>query len=203
MTVAIITGASRASDWPSPGSSPRGAGAWSSTPEGPSPRRGASASSAPRSRSPATSPIRRTAGARRGGRRRGSTRCQQRQPARPEPPTAARRLPARRSRRVYEVNVVAPLALVQLALPLLRTGRGDRRHHLRRGRRGVRGLGRLRLVEGRARAADRGARRRASRAARLRVDPGDMRTQMHQEAFPGEDISDRPLPEDACPGLLE
>jgi NAD(P)-dependent dehydrogenase (short-subunit alcohol dehydrogenase family) len=35
------------------------------------------------------------------------------------------------------------------------------------------------------------------------VDPGDMRTQMHQDAFPGEDISDRPLPEDSVPGLME
>jgi NAD(P)-dependent dehydrogenase (short-subunit alcohol dehydrogenase family) len=34
------------------------------------------------------------------------------------------------------------------------------------------------------------------------VDPGDMRTQMQQEAFPGEDISDRPLPEESIPGLL-
>jgi NAD(P)-dependent dehydrogenase (short-subunit alcohol dehydrogenase family) len=34
------------------------------------------------------------------------------------------------------------------------------------------------------------------------VDPGDMRTQMHQEAFPGEDISDRPLPEETVPGFL-
>lgn len=34
------------------------------------------------------------------------------------------------------------------------------------------------------------------------VDPGDMRTQMHQDAFPGEDISDRPLPEASVPGLL-
>jgi hypothetical protein len=34
------------------------------------------------------------------------------------------------------------------------------------------------------------------------VDPGDMRTQMQQEAFPGEDISDRPLPEESVPGLL-
>jgi NAD(P)-dependent dehydrogenase (short-subunit alcohol dehydrogenase family) len=34
------------------------------------------------------------------------------------------------------------------------------------------------------------------------VDPGDMRTQMHQDAFPGEDISDRPLPEDVVPHLL-
>ena len=33
------------------------------------------------------------------------------------------------------------------------------------------------------------------------VDPGDMRTRMHQEAFPGEDISDRPPPEESVPGL--
>ena len=34
------------------------------------------------------------------------------------------------------------------------------------------------------------------------VDPGDMRTAMHQDAFPGEDISDRPLPESVVPHLL-
>lgn len=34
------------------------------------------------------------------------------------------------------------------------------------------------------------------------IDPGDMQTQMQQEAFPGEDISDRPLPETSVPGLL-
>ena len=34
------------------------------------------------------------------------------------------------------------------------------------------------------------------------VDPGDMRTQMHQQAFPGEDISDRPLPEASVPGFM-
>ena len=34
-----------------------------------------------------------------------------------------------------------------------------------------------------------------------RVDPGDMNTRMHQEAFPGEDISDRPPPEASVPGL--
>jgi NAD(P)-dependent dehydrogenase (short-subunit alcohol dehydrogenase family) len=34
------------------------------------------------------------------------------------------------------------------------------------------------------------------------VDPGDMRTQMQQEAFPDEDISDRPLPEVSVPGLM-
>lgn len=35
-----------------------------------------------------------------------------------------------------------------------------------------------------------------------RVDPGDMRTKMHQEAFPDEDISDRALPEESVPGLM-
>ena len=34
------------------------------------------------------------------------------------------------------------------------------------------------------------------------VDPGDMRTRMHQDAFPGEDISDRPPPEASVPGML-
>ena len=34
------------------------------------------------------------------------------------------------------------------------------------------------------------------------VDPGDLRTRMHQEAFPGEDISDRPPPESAVPAFL-
>jgi NAD(P)-dependent dehydrogenase (short-subunit alcohol dehydrogenase family) len=37
----------------------------------------------------------------------------------------------------------------------------------------------------------------------FRVDPGDMRTQMHQDAFPDEDISDRPLPEESVPGFIE
>jgi NAD(P)-dependent dehydrogenase (short-subunit alcohol dehydrogenase family) len=35
------------------------------------------------------------------------------------------------------------------------------------------------------------------------VDPGDMRTQMHQAAYPGDDISDRPLPEASVPGFLQ
>lgn len=34
------------------------------------------------------------------------------------------------------------------------------------------------------------------------VDPGDMRTEMHQQAYPGEDISDRPLPDTSIPGFL-
>ena len=36
-----------------------------------------------------------------------------------------------------------------------------------------------------------------------RVDPGDMRTRMQQEAFPEEDIGDRPPPEESVPGLVE
>jgi NAD(P)-dependent dehydrogenase (short-subunit alcohol dehydrogenase family) len=36
-----------------------------------------------------------------------------------------------------------------------------------------------------------------------RVDPGDMRTRMQQEAFPDEDISDRPLPEESVPGFVK
>jgi NAD(P)-dependent dehydrogenase (short-subunit alcohol dehydrogenase family) len=36
----------------------------------------------------------------------------------------------------------------------------------------------------------------------LVVDPGDMRTEMHRDAFPGEDISDRPPPEESVPGLM-
>jgi NAD(P)-dependent dehydrogenase (short-subunit alcohol dehydrogenase family) len=36
----------------------------------------------------------------------------------------------------------------------------------------------------------------------LTIDPGDMRTRMHQDAFPGEDISDRPLPEESVPAIL-
>ena len=45
----------------------------------------------------------------------------------------------------------------------------------------------------------------AAEQPRLRVyavDPGDMRTRMHQAAYPGEDISDRPPPEESVPGLL-
>ena len=36
----------------------------------------------------------------------------------------------------------------------------------------------------------------------LAFDPGDMRTRMHQDAFPGEDITDRPLPETVVPAFL-
>ena len=40
-----------------------------------------------------------------------------------------------------------------------------------------------------------------SRCSAYAVDPGDLRTEMHQAAFPGEDISDRPLPESVVPAF--
>ena len=62
-------------------------------------------------------------------------------------------------------------------------------------------MGRLRLVEGSARAVVERACRRRDRRQVYWFDPGDMRTEMHQAAFPGEDISDRPLPETVVPGI--
>jgi NAD(P)-dependent dehydrogenase (short-subunit alcohol dehydrogenase family) len=104
--------------------------------------------------------------------------------------------------RVYRVNVVAPLALAQLALPRLADGAAildvtsDAAVFPYEGWGGY----------GSSKAAlDQLTAVLAAENPRLRVyavDPGDMRTQMHQEAFPGEDISDRPLPEESVPGLL-
>jgi NAD(P)-dependent dehydrogenase (short-subunit alcohol dehydrogenase family) len=118
----------------------------------------------------------------------------------PLPPLAS--YPLDELRRVYEANVLAPLALVQLALPRFSEG--------------------ARLVNVTSDAAfeayETWGGYGSSKAAlaqitsvlavehpELRVyavDPGDMRTQMQQDAFPGEDISDRPLPEECIPGLL-
>src|ERR671930_15357 len=105
-------------------------------------------------------------------------------------------------RRVYEVNVVAPLALVQLALPLLSEGgivvnvTSDAAVEAYAGWGGY----------GSSKAAlDQLTRVLAVEWPALRVyafDPGDMRTDMHQQAFPGEDISDRPEPASVVPALL-
>jgi NAD(P)-dependent dehydrogenase (short-subunit alcohol dehydrogenase family) len=106
--------------------------------------------------------------------------------------------------RVLAVNVVAPVGLTQRALPLLR-----RTEHPT-----VVMLSSDAAVEaypgwggyGAAKAAlDHLAAVLAVEQPDLRVyafDPGDMRTDMHQRAFPGEDISDRPLPETVVPALL-
>src|SRR6266699_636907 len=87
--------------------------------------------------------------------------------------------------RVYRTNVIAPLALMQAV-----------RHDLNPGAGGY----------GSSKAAlEQLSNVLAAEVPSLRiywVDPGDMRTQMQQEAFPGEDISDRPLPEVSVPGLI-
>jgi len=107
-------------------------------------------------------------------------------------------LPLADLRRVYEVNVVAPLALVQEALPLLRRSRGTvvslTSDAAVEGYEGWGGYGSSKA------ALDQLHRVLATEEPELRVfqfDPGDMRTAMHQAAFPGEDISDRPEPESA------
>ena len=105
-------------------------------------------------------------------------------------------------RRVYEVNLVAPLALIQLALPRLSRGAtivnvsSDAAIEPYPGWGGY-GSSKAALEQ---LSAVLGAERPELRV--LAVDPGDMRTEMHQRAFPGEDISDRPLPASSVPGLL-
>ena len=107
-------------------------------------------------------------------------------------------------RAVYEINVVAPVALTQLALPLLRESGGIVVNITSdAGVEGYEGWGGY----GSSKAAlEQVCRVLAAEEPALSVywlDPGDMNTQMHQEAFPGEDISDRPPPEDSVPGILE
>ena len=120
----------------------------------------------------------------------------------PSPLPLLARYPLEELRGVYEANVFAPLALVQLSLPRFSSharivnlisdvaveayetwgGYGSSKA----------ALAQITAVLG---AEQPGLRAYA-------VDPGDMRTQMHQDAFPGEDISDRPPPEESVPGLL-
>jgi len=107
-------------------------------------------------------------------------------------------------RRVYDTNVFAPLALTQLLLPAL--ARGDRGAVVNvtsdasvEAYAGWGGYGSSKA------ALDQLSRILGEEHRELRVyafDPGDMRTEMHQAAFPGEDISDRPEPETVVPGLL-
>jgi NAD(P)-dependent dehydrogenase (short-subunit alcohol dehydrogenase family) len=104
--------------------------------------------------------------------------------------------------RVYEANVFAPLALVQAALPQLAPDAVVINVSSDAAVEPYEGWGGY----GSSKAAlDQITAILAAEHPALRiyaVDPGDMRTQMHQEAFPGEDISDRPLPEEVVPGLL-
>jgi NAD(P)-dependent dehydrogenase (short-subunit alcohol dehydrogenase family) len=103
---------------------------------------------------------------------------------------------------VFRVNVVAPLGLVQLALPLLAESGGTivdiTSDAAVEGYEGWGGYGSSKA------ALEQLSNVLAAEQPAIRVyrfDPGDMRTQMHQEAFPGEDISDRPLPETVVPRL--
>jgi NAD(P)-dependent dehydrogenase (short-subunit alcohol dehydrogenase family) len=118
----------------------------------------------------------------------------------PLPPLAE--YPLDELRHVYEVDVVAPLALVQLALPRLAPGAAVVNISSDAAVEAYEGWGGY----GSAKAAlDQLTAVLAAERPDLRVyavDPGDMRTQMHQDAFPGEDISDRPEPEESVPGLL-
>jgi NAD(P)-dependent dehydrogenase (short-subunit alcohol dehydrogenase family) len=104
--------------------------------------------------------------------------------------------------RVFPVNTGAPIALVQLAVPLLSARRGlivnitsDAAHGAYPGW-GPYGASKAALeLLTRTLAAE----LRDQGVSAVLVDPGDMRTRMHQEAFPFEDISDRPLPDVTAP----
>ncbi|MGH3414228.1 MAG: SDR family NAD(P)-dependent oxidoreductase [Marmoricola sp.] len=103
---------------------------------------------------------------------------------------------------VFATNVEAPLELTRSLLPLLRDGDGVLvsvssdaavEHYPTWGLYGASkaALDHLTLTVG-----------EETGLTAYAVDPGDMRTAMHQQAFPGEDISDRPLPESVVPHLL-
>ena len=104
--------------------------------------------------------------------------------------------------RLFPVNVGAPMVLVQLALPLLAHRRGlivnitsDAATAAYPGW-GPYGATKAALeLLTRTLASELAA----QEVSAVLVDPGDMRTRMHQEAFPGEDISDRPLPDVTAP----
>jgi len=118
----------------------------------------------------------------------------------PQPPLS--RYPLEVLERVYQVNVLAPLALTQLVLPRMPDGGAIVNVSSDASVEPYAGWGGY----GSSKAAlDQLTAILAEEHPGLRiysVDPGDMRTGMHQEAFPGEDISDIPPPEDSVPGLL-
>jgi NAD(P)-dependent dehydrogenase (short-subunit alcohol dehydrogenase family) len=104
---------------------------------------------------------------------------------------------------LYDVNVVAPLALTQPLLDLLRTSAGSIVNVSSDA--GVEAYERWGGYGSSKAALDRLTAVLAVEEPTLHVyafDPGDMRTRMHQDAFPGEDVSDRPDPETVVPLLL-
>lgn len=118
----------------------------------------------------------------------------------PLPPLVDHPLPALRE--VLEVNLLAPIRLTQLLVPHLRAGAAvvavtsDAAVEPYPGWAGY-GASKAALEHAFAVLAEERPDLRV-----LRVDPGDMRTRMHAEAFPDEDISDRPPPEVSVPGIV-
>jgi NAD(P)-dependent dehydrogenase (short-subunit alcohol dehydrogenase family) len=121
----------------------------------------------------------------------------------PSPLPTLAELPIDALEQVYAVNVVAPIALTQALLPTLTRSHGR-----------ILNISSDAAVEpydhwggyGSSKAAlDQATAILAAERPDLLVyalDPGDMRTQMHQDAFPGEDISDRPRPVTVVPAVL-
>jgi len=120
----------------------------------------------------------------------------------PSPQPALADYPLDALRRLYEANVVAALGLVHVALPRLADGAAIVNVTSDAAVEPYAGWGGY----GSSKAAlEQLSAILAIEHPRLRiyaVDPGDMRTAMHQDAFPGQDISDRPLPQVSIPGLL-
>jgi NAD(P)-dependent dehydrogenase (short-subunit alcohol dehydrogenase family) len=121
----------------------------------------------------------------------------------PSPQPTLLEYPLEALEQVYRTNVIAPLALIQVLKSALRPNAtlinvtSDAAVEAYPGWGGY-GSGKAALEQL--------SNVLAAENSELRVywvDPGDMRTQMHQEAFPGEDISDRPLPETSVPGFVE
>ena len=121
----------------------------------------------------------------------------------PSPQPALLDYPIDRLEEVYKTNAIAPLALVQAVRDGLKAGArivnvtSDAAIEPYEGWGGY-GSSKAALEQLSAILAAENPDLRV-----YHVDPGDMRTRMHQEAFPDEDISDRPPPEESVPGLLE
>ena len=120
----------------------------------------------------------------------------------PSPLPGLRDYPLDALEHVYRVNALAPLAVTQLALPRMSAGARVVNISSDAAVEAYEGWGGY----GSSKAAlEQLTRVLAAEHRDLRiyaVDPGDMRTQMQQDAFPGEDISDRPPPQESVPGLL-
>ncbi len=120
----------------------------------------------------------------------------------PSPQPQLADYPLQALRDVYATNVVAPLGLIQLALPRLAPGARIINVSSDAAVEPYPGWGGYASSKA---ALDQLTAILAAEQPDLRIyaaDPGDMRTQMHQDAFHGEDISDRPAPEERVAGFL-